>query len=114
MIRHLVLALAAFFLAGAAPGQAFSQEKLRVVATSADLKSLVEAVGGERVAVESLAAPEQDPHSIEVKPAQLARLRSDYPGLEVREPLTLARQVFVESAHVRPVRVHVAFVPPRP
>lgn len=75
MIRHVVLALAAFFLAGAAPGPAFSQEKLRVVATSADLKSLVEAVGGERVEVESLASPEQDPHSIEVKPAQLARLR---------------------------------------
>ena len=75
MIRHLVPALAAFLLAGAAPGQAFSQEKLRVVTTSADLKSLVEAVGRERVAVESLAAAEQDPHAIEVKPAQLARLR---------------------------------------
>ena len=74
MIRHLVPALAAFFLAGA-PGQALSQDKLRVVATSADLKSLIEAVGGERVEVESLASPEQDPHSIEVKPAQLARLR---------------------------------------
>ena len=71
MIRYFVLALALC----AAPGQAFSQEKLRVVATSADLKSLVEAVGGERVEVESLASPEQDPHSIEVKPAQLARLR---------------------------------------
>jgi zinc/manganese transport system substrate-binding protein len=55
----------------AAPAQA----KLSVVATSADLKALVEAVGGERVAVESLAAPEQDPHAIELKPAQLARLR---------------------------------------
>lgn len=71
MIRYLVLALAL----SAAPGQAFAQEKLRVVATSADLKSLVEAVGGDRVTVESLASPEQDPHSIEVKPAQLARLR---------------------------------------
>jgi ABC-type Zn uptake system ZnuABC Zn-binding protein ZnuA len=71
VIRYFVLALALC----AAPGQAFSQEKLRVVATSADLKSLVEAVGGERVEVESLASPEQDPHSIEVKPAQLARLR---------------------------------------
>jgi ABC-type Zn uptake system ZnuABC Zn-binding protein ZnuA len=61
----LVLAVAAW------PGQA----ALQVVTTSADLKALVEAVGGERVAVESLAAPEQDPHAIEVKPAQLARLR---------------------------------------
>ena len=41
----------------------------------ADLKSLVEAVGGDRVEVESIGQPEQDPHSIEVKPAQLARLK---------------------------------------
>ena len=52
------------------------QQKLRVVTTSSDLKALVEAVGGERVEVESLAAPEQDPHAVEIKPAQLARVRS--------------------------------------
>ena len=67
------MALAA--LVAAAPDTAFAQEKVRVVTTSADLKSLAEAVGGDRVAVESLAAPEQDPHSVELKPAQLARLR---------------------------------------
>jgi ABC-type Zn uptake system ZnuABC Zn-binding protein ZnuA len=64
----LVLAL----LAWAAPGQASA---LNVVTTSADLRSLVEAVGGERVKVESLAAPDHDPHAIELKPAQIARLR---------------------------------------
>jgi ABC-type Zn uptake system ZnuABC Zn-binding protein ZnuA len=67
-----VLALAAALLP---PGRAAAQEKLHVVATSADLKALVEAVGGERVAVESLTVPEQDPHAVELKPAQLARLR---------------------------------------
>ena len=72
MLRMLVLALAL----AAAPGHVLSQQKLRVVATSADLKSLAEAVGGARVDVESLAAPEQDPHAIELKPAQLARARS--------------------------------------
>ena len=72
MLRTIFLALAL----AAAPGHALSQQKLRVVATSADLKSLAEAVGGARVEVESLAAPEQDPHAIELKPAQLARARS--------------------------------------
>ena len=52
-----------------------AQDRTRVVATSADLKSLVEAVGGDRVAVESLTSPEQDPHTAEIKPAQLARVR---------------------------------------
>lgn len=65
------VALALALAIAAAPGQA----ALHVVATSTDLKSLVEAVGGEQVVVESLTAPEQDPHAIEVKPAQLARLR---------------------------------------
>jgi ABC-type Zn uptake system ZnuABC Zn-binding protein ZnuA len=72
VLRSLILALAV----AAAPGPALAQQTLRVVTTSADLKSLAEAVGGARVAVESLAAPEHDPHSIELKPAQLARARS--------------------------------------
>ena len=46
-----------------------------MVATSTDLKSLVEAVGGDRVTVEALVAPGQDPHTVEVKPGQMAALR---------------------------------------
>lgn len=65
----LALALAA------APGEASARGKIQVVTTTTDLKALVEPVGGEHVEVESLAAPEQDPHTIEIKPAQLARLR---------------------------------------
>jgi ABC-type Zn uptake system ZnuABC Zn-binding protein ZnuA len=73
-VRTCALALAAFLIA--APSAGLSQEKIRVVATSPDLKSLVEAVGGDRADVESLTAPEHDPHTFEVKPAQLARLRN--------------------------------------
>ena len=72
MLRVLVLALALVL----APGHALAQHKLRVVATSADLKALAEAVGGSRIDVEALAAPEQDPHTLEVKPGQLARART--------------------------------------
>ena len=71
MLRALALAL----VLATAPGQVHAQQKLRVVTTSADLKALVEAVGGARVEVESLAAPAQDPHALELKPAQLARVR---------------------------------------
>lgn len=66
----LVLAL------GLPSGQPLAAEKLKVVATTTDLQALVRAIGGERVEVESIAAPSQDPHSIELKPAQLVRLRS--------------------------------------
>jgi len=70
----LALALATFL--PAAPQIGVSQEKIRVITTSADLKSLAEAVGGDRLVVESLTAPDHDPHAFEVKPAQLARLRN--------------------------------------
>jgi ABC-type Zn uptake system ZnuABC Zn-binding protein ZnuA len=49
---------------------------LAVVTTSTDLRALVEAVGGRRVQVDSLAPPLADPHAVEVKPGQLARLKA--------------------------------------
>jgi ABC-type Zn uptake system ZnuABC Zn-binding protein ZnuA len=55
---------------------AWGAEPLPVVTTSTDLKALVDAVGGERVRVESLAPPLQDPHAVEVKPGQLAKLKA--------------------------------------
>jgi len=69
----LPLALALLLLA-AAP--AWGGGPLAVVATSTDLKALVEVVGGARVRVVSLAPPIHDPHQVEVKPSQLAELRS--------------------------------------
>jgi ABC-type Zn uptake system ZnuABC Zn-binding protein ZnuA len=51
-------------------------DALSVVTTTTDLQALVEAVGGERVRVESLAPPLQDPHTLDVKPGQLARLKT--------------------------------------
>jgi ABC-type Zn uptake system ZnuABC Zn-binding protein ZnuA len=48
---------------------------LSVVTTSTDLKALVEEVGSDRVAVESLAPALHEPHAVEVKPGQLRRLK---------------------------------------
>lgn len=69
MLRALALVLLA-----AAPAQ--GEGALDVVATSTDLKALVEAVGGDRVTVESLAPALHEPHAVDVKPGQLARLKS--------------------------------------
>jgi ABC-type Zn uptake system ZnuABC Zn-binding protein ZnuA len=49
---------------------------LPIVTTTTDLKALVEAVGGARVRVVSLAPPLHDPHSVEVKPGALAELKA--------------------------------------
>lgn len=78
MLHRRALALAALALdLAAAPAAhgAPADAPLRVVTTSTDLKSLVEAVGGARVEAESLAPALQDPHALEVKPGQIARLK---------------------------------------
>jgi ABC-type Zn uptake system ZnuABC Zn-binding protein ZnuA len=51
-------------------------DPVSVVTTSTDLKALAEAVGGERVQVESLAPPLHDPHALEVKPGQLSKIKA--------------------------------------
>ena len=71
MLRSLALTL---ILLAAAP--AWGGGALPVVTTSTDLKALVEAVGGDRVQVDNLAPPLLDPHAIDVKPGQLAKIKA--------------------------------------
>jgi len=63
--------LAALFCAGGAAAQG----PLRVVATTTDLKSLAEAVGGSRVAVTNIVPPNVDAEEYQPKPQDLGRIR---------------------------------------
>jgi len=72
VLRPVCLVLA--FLLAAAP--AWGGGPLQIVTTSTDLKALVEAVGGDRVRVTSLAPAIHAPHQVDVRPSQLADLRS--------------------------------------
>src|SRR5882724_11314225 len=74
----LRLALIAASLACAAPGlaQGRAEERIQVVATTTDLRSLTEAVGGERVAVISLVPPNMDAEDYQGKPQDVLRLRN--------------------------------------
>jgi len=65
-------ALGAAFLAHFAVAHA----GFRVVATTTDLKSLAEAVGGDKVSVIALVAPNTDPEEYQPRPQDLARLKS--------------------------------------
>jgi len=75
--RALLVALSLALIAAPA-----SAEPLRVLASTPDLASLVEAVGGDDVAVDSLVPPGADAEAYEPKPADLARLKRA--GLVVR------------------------------
>jgi ABC-type Zn uptake system ZnuABC Zn-binding protein ZnuA len=56
-------------------GSVSAQERLAIVATTGDLRSLAEAVGGDRVAVTSLAPPNLDPEEYQPRPQDLTRLK---------------------------------------
>lgn len=55
---------------------ALSQERLRIVATTTDLHSLAEAVGGKHVAVTSLVPPNADPEEYQPRPQDLLRVKA--------------------------------------
>jgi ABC-type Zn uptake system ZnuABC Zn-binding protein ZnuA len=56
-------------------GPARAADKIRVVATTTDLKALTEAVGGDLVEVEALARGNQNPHDLEVRPSLMVKVR---------------------------------------
>jgi ABC-type Zn uptake system ZnuABC Zn-binding protein ZnuA len=70
--RPMALALSSQILLAAAPGVARAQ--LSVVTTTQDLASIAREVGGDKIAVESLSAGNQDPHFVEPKPSLLLKL----------------------------------------
>src|SRR5450759_1348383 len=71
-----LLVLLIVLLTLAAPGQnALAQQRLTVVTTTTDLKSLVEAVGGDRVLVTSMVPPAMDAEDYQPRPQDLGRLR---------------------------------------
>ena len=70
--RVVLLALVLVLLFASAPAAA----ELRVLASTTDLKSLVEAVGSSDVAVDSVVPPGADAEAFEPKPSDLVRLRA--------------------------------------
>lgn len=74
-LRQLSLAarvVAAFLVAGTPVG---AQGRLNVVTTTEDLASIGREVGGDRIAIESIARGYQDPHFVEAKPSFILRLQ---------------------------------------
>ena len=69
-ILTVLVAVSAALVSGAG-----AAEKVRVVTTIPDLKSLAQAVGGEHVDVESLTRGTQNFHEAEVRPSMMVKLR---------------------------------------
>ncbi|HET8575628.1 MAG TPA: metal ABC transporter substrate-binding protein [Methylomirabilota bacterium] len=72
VIRAIIPTLAILTLLGGDGGAA---DKIRVVATTTDLKALTEAVGGDLVEVDALARGNQNAHDLEVRPSLMLKVR---------------------------------------
>ncbi len=66
-IRRLLRTTLVILLTAPALGRA--ADKLKVVATTADLAAVARAVGGDNVEVAALARPTEDPHFVDAKPS---------------------------------------------
>jgi ABC-type Zn uptake system ZnuABC Zn-binding protein ZnuA len=75
MTRIATAILLALALAGLPGSGAEGSDRVRVVTTIPDLKSLTEAVGGDLVEVESLTRGTQNFHDAEVRPSMMLKLR---------------------------------------
>jgi zinc/manganese transport system substrate-binding protein len=76
MMRRSSVSLIAIFLAlGWSVSGSSAADKVRVVTTIPDLKSLAEAVGGDLVEVDSLTRGTQNFHEAEVRPSMMLKLR---------------------------------------
>jgi zinc/manganese transport system substrate-binding protein len=75
MTRRVPMILGALIAAALCTIGAEAKDKVRVVTTIPDLKSLTEAVGGDLVDVESLTRGTQNFHEAEVRPSMMLKLR---------------------------------------
>ena len=75
MRRLLTLTLSLAALWAVLGASAASAQKLRVVTSTTDLKSLTEAVTGDLADVEAMARPNQTPHDVEVRPSLMVKVR---------------------------------------
>jgi ABC-type Zn uptake system ZnuABC Zn-binding protein ZnuA len=81
------------------------EPKLRVVTTLGVLASLAHEVGGERVDVEALANPQQDPHFVQPRPTLMEKARAADVFIELGMQLELWAQKVVEGSgnpHIQP------------
>lgn len=96
-IVRLVFVLVA--VAAAVVGAADGADKVRVVTTIPDLKSLTEAVGGDVVEAESLTRGTQNFHEAEVRPSMMLKLRRADLLVENGADLDAWVEVAVQSAN---------------
>ncbi|MFQ5511219.1 MAG: metal ABC transporter substrate-binding protein [Candidatus Krumholzibacteriia bacterium] len=97
-LRRALWLLAAAGVIAASPVSARGQDKLEVVTTLSILEYLAREVGGERVEVQSLGDPRQDPHFVQPRPTLMKKTRDADVFIEVGLQLELWAQKVIDGA----------------
>ena len=108
-MRRIVTTIVLLLAVGTGlPGAAVEgADKVRVVTTIPDLKSLTEAVGGDLVDVESLMRGTQNLHEAEVRPSMMLKLRRAQLLAKVKEEDRLGDSRALMEVLFRPLFEHV-------
>ncbi len=97
-----MLAPAAASTALAAP----QAEKLRIVTTTTDLKSIAEAVGGQKVSVTSIATGYENPHYVQAKPSFMMVARKADLWIRVGLELEIGyEELIINGSRNRAIRI---------
>jgi len=75
MLRTVFRVVLFLLFVGTHVVSAHAADKIRVVATTTDLKALTEAVGGNLIDVDALARGNQNAHDLEVRPSLMVKVR---------------------------------------
>src|SRR5438874_9427250 len=74
MLRWMVTSIVTL-LALQSAATAPAQTKLKVVTTTSDLRSIAEAIGGDKIETASIGTGKEDPHFIDAKPSAMVLAR---------------------------------------
>jgi len=84
----------------------FGPKKLRIVTTTTDLRSIAEAVGGDKVTVTNLATGYQDPHFLETKPSYMMKARRADVWIRVGMELEIGyEEPIIDGSRNRRIRI---------
>jgi zinc/manganese transport system substrate-binding protein len=102
--RYLLPAI--LIAAGLAVSAPAAAKKLNIVTTTTDLKSIAEAVGGDKVEVVSICTGRQDPHFVEAKPSYMMKARGADLFIRVGLELEIGyEQPIIDGSRNRKIRI---------
>jgi len=101
------LSAALILATGMTPGPARAgSKKLNVVTTTSDLRSITEAIGGDKVKVANIATGYQDPHFVEAKPSYMMKAKKADLWIRVGLELEIGyEQLIIDGSRNRRIRV---------